>query len=98
MSDFNTLADSLDRARAQGIRDGRNQVMQIVRAALPGTDADEIESRLIEATQFTTAEEPAPRVAAPRDPSASGMGCSAGSSTAADSRTTAGRAKAGEPD
>ena len=50
MTTFNTLADSLERARAQGIRDGRNQVMQIVRAALPGTDADEIESRLIEAT------------------------------------------------
>jgi len=47
---WNSLADTIEAARAQGRREGRNQVLAIVRRVMPTTEADYIESRVIEAT------------------------------------------------
>ncbi len=50
MSGWNPLADTLERVRAQGRREGRNQVLAIARRVFPTTEADHLESRVIEAT------------------------------------------------
>ena len=50
MSDWNSFAETLDAARAQGRREGRREVLAIVRRVLPTTEADHIESRVLATT------------------------------------------------